>query len=147
MITSPNYAIEQSICNYLSASAVTSGSILSGSIFTTYTGIGNVDLASVPSVIVDASDTREEPYFSRNYEFTVKVYVKEMAEETNQLGVLAQKIFNEFVDSNTAKNNFSNIAYNINIWAVITSGMTPSFSGDALINEFECRCRGALVPS
>jgi len=146
-ILSPNYALESSIASYLTGSITTSGSLLSGSIFTTYTGIDNLDLATAPAVVIDASDSREIVPFTRNYEFNVKVYVKEIAADVPQLGVLAQLIFNEFVNTDISKVNFSNLNYNINIWSVITDGMRSSSNGDTLVNEFDCRCIGALVPS
>jgi len=142
----PHYLLEQSICNYLMSASIASGSVLSGSIYTCYTGMGNVDVISPPAVIVDASDNRETIPFSRVMEFNVKIHVKEMAEETTNIGVLAGGIFNEFMDSKNASNNFSNTgSYFINIWQVQVMGMYPNTSGDTLVNSFEAKMIGALI--
>ena len=147
MIAAPNYCLEQSICSYLSSASVASGSVLSGSLFNCYTGIGDVDKAEAPAVIIDCSDMREVVPFSRCYEFNGKAIVKEMAADTATLGILANSIFNEFVSSSVACGNFSNPAYNINIWQLQALGMSPSVSGDALVNTLEFRAIGALVPN
>ena len=145
-VLSPSFALESSICNYLTVAAGTSGSALSGSAFTAYTGIGNTDKMTVPAVTVDASDIREVVPFSRCYEFNTKIDVAEMAADTVTLGTLANAIFNEFVDSKTASGNISNANYNIAVWQVQTMGMTPGFREDALTHTIELRIVGALVP-
>jgi len=148
LILAPNYQLEQSICDYLTAQNSISGSLLSGSIYTCYTGIGNVDVDNVPAVIVDASEYREVIPFSRCYEFFTKIRVKEMAADTVQIGQLPEQIFNTFVDNVTASNNYTNTgSYNIRIWQVQTLGITPSATGDALDNTLEVRMVGALVPA
>lgn len=148
MILAPNYQLEQSICDYLTSQSFTNGSLLSGSNYTMYTGIGNVDVDIAPAVIVDASDYREVIPFSRCYEFFVKVRCKEMAADTTQIGVLPENIFNTFVDSTTASQNYTNTgSYNISIWQVQTLGVIPSMTGDALDNTLEVRMVGALSPA
>lgn len=148
MILAANYQLEQSICAYLLSQQTVVGSLLSGSEYVCYTGIGNGDLASAPAVIVDASDSREVIPFSRCFEFNVKISVKELAEDTTQVGQLAESIFNEFVDSSTASRNFTNTgSYNISIWQCQTLGIIPNVTGDALNNTLECRMVGALSPS
>lgn len=145
-IVSPKYAIQSSIGNYFTAMQSTSGSLLSGSQYTCYTGIGNVDLASAPAIIIDGGQTREIVAFSRCYEFSTTILVKEMAADTNALGILSQLIYNECVDSATAAKNFSNPAYNINVWSVITDYMEPSSDGDTIVNAITLRIIGALTP-
>jgi len=145
-IATPNYSVEQSICAYLASQNTVSGSLLSGSNITYYTGIGNVDVIDAPAVIVDASDSREVVTFSRCYEFNTKITVKEMAADVSSLGVTAESVFNEFVNTNSASVNFTNPAYNISVWQVQTMGMTPSFNGDALMNTIDVKIIGALVP-
>ncbi len=144
-ILAPNYALESSICNYLTSQSFVSGSLLSGSIYECYTGIGNVDVDTAPAIIVDASEYREVIPFSRCYEFYTKIRVKEMASDTNQVGVLPQNIFNEFIDTNSASRNFTNGNYNISTWQVQIMGISPSMTGDALDNILEVRIIGALV--
>ncbi len=146
-IVSPNYALELSIANYLNSQSSISGSLLSGSITTYYTGIGNIDIESGSAVIIDASNSQEVAPYTRNYTFTVNVLVKEMAADTTTLGTVAQAVFNEFVDNDTAKKNFSNPLFNINVFNVREAVMRPSFNGDALINEITVIMEGALVPS
>lgn len=142
----PNYLLESSICNYLTSASFSSGSLLSGSSYTCYTGIGNVDLINAPAVIVDASDYQEVVPFSRNYVFNTKIIVKEMAADTAVIGLLAGGIFNEFTDTHTACQNITNIpTYDIVVYQVQSGMVTPSESGDALVNTFECRMIGATV--
>ena len=145
-ITAPNYALEQSIVSYLNSQTTNTGSLLSGSNATFYTGIGNFDLASVPAVIVDASNFTEYAPNTRNYTFTVNIYVKEMAADTTNLGVLSFGVFNEFVNNNTAKVNFTDPSYNISVFNVRETSMHPTFTGDALVNEITTTIEGALTP-
>jgi hypothetical protein len=146
-IVAPNYALELSIVDYLQSQTTVSGSLLSGSVATFYTGIGNVDLASESAVIVDASEFDEGDAYSRNYTFTVNITVKEIAADTTTLGTLAQAVFNEFVNSPTAKVNFTNPSYNIAVFGVWGARMRPSINGDALVNEITVNMQGALIPS
>lgn len=172
MIAAPNYLLEQSICNYLTSASFTAGSLLSGSNYTCYTGIGNID-KSVPSVtlfnatdgnnytryngignidtiptrsvIIDVGDVREIAPFTQNYIFNVNVLVKE-AINTNPTASLAGGIFNEFVDSNSASTNFTNTSsYHIRIWQVITDGMITATSSGSLVNQFKAKLVGATV--
>lgn len=146
-ILNPKYALELSICNYLTSASFSSGSLLSGSIFTAYTGIGNVDVATAPAVIVDGGYANEVIPFSRCYSFDTKVIVKEAAADTVEVGTLAQLIFNEFVNTTTASQNFTNPTYNISVWQVITEHIEPDTSGDFLVNTITLRIIGALVPN
>ena len=145
-ILNPKLALEASICNYLTSASFASGSRLSGSNYKCYTGMGNVDLAEAPAIIVDGGYTTEVIPFSRCYNFDTKVAVKEMAADTTNIGALAQLIFNEFVNTTTAAKNFTNPAYNISVWQVVTENMEPDTSGDALVNMINLRIVGALVP-
>ncbi len=142
----PNYALELAICDYFVSQTAASGSLLSGSNATFYTGIGNVDLDVAPAVVVDASDMVEIAPYTRNYTFSVNIFVKEIAADTNILGELAQAVFNECVDNVTAQVNFSNPSYHINVWNVRDAMMRPSYEGDALINQITVTMEGALVP-
>ena len=146
-ILNPKSALETSMCNYFTSASFSIGSLLSGSNYTCYTGIGNADLAEAPAIIVDGGHASEVVPFSRCYSFDTKVIVKEMAADTTDVGVLAQLIFNECVNTATASQNFSNPAFNINVWQVITEYMETDTSGDALVNTINLRIIGALVPN
>ena len=161
MVTvTPSYSLEQSICSYLLSCQNNTGSLLSGSTFTAYTGIGNVDVIAETAIIVDCSDAREVVPFSRNYEWNTKVMVKEIAADVqsgsfNQflnsgsysLGQLAGSVFNEFTNNLAAPYNFSDRNYNIGVWSVQIMGMTPSVAEDALVNTIDLRIVGAQIPS
>jgi hypothetical protein len=147
MPVAPNYALELSICDYLDGQLTASGSLLSGSQATMFTGIGNVDIASGSIVVVDASDMVEIAPYTRNYTFNVNVIVKEIAAEINSLGTLAYAVYNEFVDNDTARRNFTNPDFNISVINVREARMRPSVSGDALINEITVTMEAALIPS
>ena len=147
MPLAPRYSLESSICNYLTACSSLTSSMLSGSTYTCYTGIGNVDVASAPAIIVDGGYVSEVVPFSRNYQFDTRIIVREMAAGTVQLGVMAQAVFNEFVDTNNACKHISNPSYNINVWQVMTDPMESSVDGDTLTNTISLRIIGALVPN
>jgi hypothetical protein len=144
----PNYALELSIANFLNSQNTVSGSLLSGSNITYYTGIGNSDLVTTSSVIIDCSDCTEVASFTRNYEFNTRIIVKEQASDitSGQLGVLAGAVFNEFANSNTACANFTNPALGISVWQCDLGRKVPSVEGDALVNELTVRIVGASVP-
>ena len=53
---SPNYALEQSICNYLTSCQTNTNSMLYSQSYTCYTGVSNTVKVSAPAIIVDCSD-------------------------------------------------------------------------------------------
>jgi hypothetical protein len=144
----PNYALELSICDYLTTQNAVSGSLLSGSNITYYTGIGIIDKMQAPAVLVDASDMVEITPYSRNYTFTVEVSVRELKAEISQsmIGVNAMAVFNEFTNTDTAKVNFSNPGFNINVINVRDARMRPTITKDAFINDITVTIEGAIVP-
>ena len=143
----PNYALELSIVDYLNSQNTVSGSLLSGSNISYYTGIGNVTLNTGSIVKVDASQFTEVAPYTRNYEFSVNIEVFEMAADTtgSYLGVLAGAVFNEFVNTTTAAQNITNAGLGINVWNVREARMSPGFSGDALTNTINVTVVGAMV--
>jgi hypothetical protein len=143
----PNYALELSICDYLTSQLSTSGSLLSGSQTVFYTGIGDTDIESGSVVIVDASDMVEVSPHTRNYTFTVDIGVKEIAADVRNKGVIAQAVFNEFVNNDTAKANFTNTELNIGVFNVRDAKLRPITIGDALVNQITVTIEGALIPS
>lgn len=146
----PNYCLELSIVNYLEGQTVASGSLLSGSTATFLTGIGNVDILGELSgsiVVVDASDMKEIAPYTRNYTFTVSVFVKEIMADTQILGSLAMAVFNEFANNDVARVSFTNTAFNMSVINVREAMMRPSVSNDALVNEITVTIEGAMVPS
>lgn len=151
MIPSPAYCLERSIVNYLQGCLTNTGSLLSGSTVSFYTGINNQDKVTAPFVVVSANQSGEVVPFSRCYEFQTQISVYEMAADTTALGVLSEAVFNEFVNNPSASINFSNPSLNINVWQVQTlggnSGMDSMPEGDALVNTITCRIIGALVPN
>ena len=68
----------------------------------------------------------------------------EMAADTTSLGTLAEAVFNEFVDNQTASSNFSNPAFNISVYMVQTMGINQGVEGDALFNIGEFRIVGGM---
>ena len=147
----PGHNLELSIVNYLSGSTLNPSSLLNGVTASFYCGYDNVDLDNPPIVIVDCNEANELYFNTRNYEFITRVFVKEMAADTSGsvLGALAQAVMNEFVNSTSACQNFTNTgSYNIAVWQCQT--LTPfrsELQDDALITEGQFRIIGALVPS
>ena len=146
MLVAPNYALELSICDYLTTQQTASGSLLSGSNTNFYTGIGNVDITGSSAVVIDASDMQEIAPYTRNYTFGVSIFVKEIAADTTSLGTLAFAVFNEFTNNDTARVNFTNPDFNISVINVREARMRPTFTGDALINEITVTMEAALIP-
>jgi len=146
-ILAPSYCLETSIASYLTSCKTNTASMLYTGSYTCFTGVSNQDLNTAPIIVVSADQANEIIPFSRVYEFNVTVFVKEMAADTTSLGTLAENVFNEFVDTDRAKANFTNPAYNISICQVQTLDMKHATNEDTLINEITLRMIGALIPS
>jgi hypothetical protein len=61
--------------------------------------------------------------------------------------VIAQAVFNEFVNNDTAKANFTNTELNIGVFNVRDAKLRPITIGDALVNQITVTIEGALIPS
>jgi hypothetical protein len=157
-----NYALELAIVNYLNGLTGVSGSLLSSSNATFFTGLNNVDMNMSPLVIVDCYDTREVIFDTNVYELSVKIGVFEMSADTlgssaggtgNPLGTLAGAVFNEFLNSYSASYNVSSAslastASHINVWQCnkVNGSFTREISDDAVTNIGDFKFIGASVP-
>jgi len=149
-MTNPGHSLELSIVNYLSGSTQSTSSLLSGSTATFACGYTNIDKLAVPFVVVDCNEYNELYFNTRNYEFLTRVFIYEIAADTdiNTLGTLSEAVLNEFDNSTTAVINFTNPqTYNIAVWQCQIVSKRSEVSGDALLTEATYRIIGALVPS
>lgn len=150
-----NYAIEQSIVNYLSSSFYTTGSFLnqlqvSGSNVQFYSYVSNQDKLSeemqaqaVPVVVVKCQNANEVIYSSRVYEMQVEVSCLEIAADTTIFGQLPEYVFNEFVASPTASINFTNNV--VSVYQVRINGFDEDIDTDTIKSVGNFTIIGGLI--
>jgi hypothetical protein len=153
-LQSINYAIENSIVTYLSSSYATNGAwlnqlALSGSNTFFYTGINNMDIATVTGssvVVVECNNVSEVAFNTRVYAMDVDVTCCEIAYDMQAnnipLGQMPNYIFNEFVSSSVAAPNFTNNV--ISVYQVQIMGFNQSIGQDTIESKGSFRIVGGL---
>ena len=143
-----NYAIENSIRDYLTGSMSNSSSSMYKTTASIFTGIGNTDKVA-PYVCVNADNSHEFIPYTQLYETMVDVEVREMAYDTTTIGTLAEKVFNEFYNlcGSNPSNKFVNIGYNYACLNVQTLDSQHTVEGDTLVHKGTFKFIGGLVAS
>lgn len=148
-----NYALEESIVDYLTATVDPLQTTASY-----YTGVGDVATLQAPAVIV-SSETGTETYpFSNVYDLTTNISVKEMAADvtgstlnpsaTNPpLGSLTANIFNAISNPNLKASINLNNQRNFSSLFIQKLDTRHSINGDALISDLVLRVIGCLSGS
>lgn len=144
-IRSLSVAAERSIVDYIQNS-------LSGSVVANfYTGQNNEDI-SAPAVKVEALSAQEVYYGTNVFRLNVTVEVKEMAYDTDKenIGILAENVFNCFYNIKDRAGDFTNDDYGFAVFQIIPLDLSTEVVEDSLSNkhtfDFICCLSGTNFP-
>jgi hypothetical protein len=152
-MVSLNYACEESLTDYLISVCDPLQTTA-----TYYTGIGDIDKTSAPSVLISCDQGTETYPYSNVFDLTVQIGVYEMAADVSgstinptstnpQLGVLSSNIYNAICDPNMkSKVNLGN-SHSFSSQLIQKLDAKHSVRSDALISDYTLRVIGCLSGS